>query len=340
MTAKSEPVPSSVDAWLTSKVRGYRGPGRLSKFAFGQSNPTFRLDAASGSYVLRRKPLGPLLPKAHAIEREFRILSALAGTDVPTPAVLALCEDPAVLGAAFYVMEFVDGRLFYDQTLPGLDARERTALFDGMNAAVASLHSIDPAKIGLANYGRADGFIARQIATWTKQYRASEGEPIPAMEALIEWLPANLPPQQPARIFHGDLRLDNMIFHPSEPRVIALLDWELSTIGDPVADFAYHAIVWRIPVHLFRGLSGLDFCSCGIPSEAAYVRRYSERLGLKSLSQWDFYLAFSFFRVAAILQGVWRRSVGGQASAADALDVGLKARPLAEIGWRIAQTAK
>lgn len=335
--AKAEPLPAAADTWLEAAVQGYRGPGMLAKFGFGQSNPTYRLDSPSGTYVLRRKPFGQLLPKAHAIEREYRVLSALEGSGVPAPVALALCEDPEVLGAPFYVMEHVAGRIFYDQTLPGMTPDERGQIFDGMNEAVAALHMVEPAAVGLSDFGRADGFVERQVATWTRQYRASEGERIEAMEALIDWLPANLPPRQPARIFHGDLRLDNMIFHPTEPRVIALLDWELSTIGDPIADFAYHAMVWRIPVALFRGLEGLDFAACGVPGEAAYVRRYCDRVGLAELPAWNFYLAFGLFRVAAILQGVWRRAVDGQASAADALEVGAKAGELAAIGWRIAQ---
>ncbi|MEQ6332672.1 phosphotransferase family protein [Sphingobium sp. MK2] len=336
MELATEELPLSVEAWLRDHVPGYVGPGRITKFGFGQSNPTYRLDAASGTYVLRRKPFGTLLPKAHAIDREFHILSAIAGRDVPAPQPLAYCDDPQVIGAEFYVMEHVVGRIFYDQTLPGMSAAERSGIFSAMGTAVAALHSLDPVTIGLADFGRPEGFVARQVATWTRQYRASEGARIDAMERLIEWLPANLPPEQPGRIFHGDLRLDNMIFHPDEPRVVALLDWELSTVGDPFADFAYHAMAWRVPVNLFRGLADLDHVALGIPHEAAYVRSYCERRHIAAIPSWNFYLAFSLFRVAAILQGVRKRAQDGQASAADALDVGAKAAPLAEIGWRIA----
>lgn len=339
MQAASEELSVSAETWLAGHVPGYAGPGRITKFGFGQSNPTYRLDAASGTYVLRRKPFGELLPKAHAIDREFRVLSAIAGSDVPAPRPLAYCDDPAVLGAEFYVMEHVVGRIFYDQTLPGMSASERSAIFGAMNTAVAALHRLDPAEIGLTDFGRPEGFIARQVSLWTRQYRASEGARIDAMESLMEWLPANLPAEQPARIFHGDLRLDNMIFHPEEPRVIALLDWELSTIGDPYADLAYHMMVWRVPVDLFRGFGGLDLEALGIPDETDYLRSYCERRGISTLPSWNFYLAFSLFRVAAILQGVWRRAMDGQASAADALEVGAKAGPLAEIGWRIANEA-
>ncbi len=344
MTKSADPAmnheaPESLERWLSANLPDYRGPATLEKCGFGQSNPTFVLECASGKYILRRKPLGKLLPKAHQIEREYKVMKALDGSPVPAPRAIALCEDPEVLGAAFYIMEFVEGRIFYDQTLPGMTAEERNAIFYGMNDAVAALHSVDPVEVGLADYGRSEGFIARQVALWTKQYRAAEGEQRnEAMEKLIEWLPENLPPEQPGRIFHGDLRLDNMVFHPTEPRVIALLDWELSTLGDPLADFAYHMMVWRVPRDVFRGLSDLDFAATGIPEEADYIARYCEKIGRDELPHWEFYLAFSLFRIAAILQGVWQRSQTGQASAEDSEEVGLKAIPLSEIGWQIASS--
>lgn len=336
-TSDFEQLPASVEAWLTESVPGYQGPGTLHKFGFGQSNPTFKLKTECGEYVLRRKPFGPLLPKAHAIEREYRILRALRHSEVPVPPALAFCEDTSLLGAAFYIMDFVPGRIFYDQRLPGMSPDERAAIFDAMNVATASLHKIDPIAVGLEGFGRPDGFLERQVATWTRQYRASEGDRCEAMERLIEWLPENLPPEQPSRIFHGDLRLDNMIFHPAEPRVIAVLDWELSTLGDPLADFAYNVLVWRVGADLFRGLGDLDRGALGIPEEFDYVRRYCERTGRSDIPHWNFYLAFSLFRVAAILQGVWRRARDGQASSADGLEVGGKGHALAEIGWAIAQ---
>jgi aminoglycoside phosphotransferase (APT) family kinase protein len=332
-----EALNAATEKWLSGHASGYRGPGKLSKFGFGQSNPTYLLSAASGEYVLRRKPFGQLLPKAHAIEREYRVLKALQNTNVPVPQALALCEDPAVLGSAFYVMSYVRGRIFYDQRMPGLTPLERTELFDAMNAVVADLHRVEPSSVGLSDYGRSEGFVQRQVSLWTKQYRASKGTRIEAMEALIAWLPENLPPEQPGRIFHGDLRLDNMIFHPTEPRVVALLDWELSTVGDPFADLAYHMLVWRVNADLFRGFADLDRVGLGIPEEGLYLRTYCDRSGRESIPSWNFYLAFSLFRVAAILQGVWRRAVDGNAAASDALTVGERAGPLAELGWAIAQ---
>jgi aminoglycoside phosphotransferase (APT) family kinase protein len=331
-----ELLPAAVEAWLGANIAGYRGPGTLHKFGFGQSNPTYRLRGASGDFVLRRKPFGSLLPKAHAIEREFQVLRALRESCVPVPPVHAYCEDAALLGAPFYVMDFVEGRVFYDQRLPGMTPDERHAIFDAMNAAVATLHIANPVELGLQTYGRGERFVERQVALWTAQYRASEGKRNDAMEALIGWLPDNLPPEQLPTIFHGDLRLDNMMFHPTEPRVIALLDWELSTIGDPLADFAYNAMVWRIGADLFRGFADLDRVAMGIPEEADYVSRYCERTGRDAIPHWNFYLAFSVFRIVAILQGVWRRGKDGQASSADALEVGAKALPLARIGWEIA----
>jgi aminoglycoside phosphotransferase (APT) family kinase protein len=331
-----EQVSEQLETWLQHNVEGYRGRGTLQKFPFGQSNPTFRLSTQSAEYVLRRKPLGALLPKAHAIEREYRVLHALEGSAVPVPRVYALCSDTTLLGAAFYVMDFVKGRIFYDQRLPGLSPVERKNIFDGMNAAVAALHLIDPLATGLSGYGHNEQFLSRQVALWTNQYRASADGLIPAMEALIDWLPRHLPPERPVRIFHGDLRLDNMVFHPTEPRVTALLDWELSTLGDPIADFAYHALAWRVPFDLFRGFVGLDLEALGIPSESTYVARYCRRTGMTELPHWNFYLAFCLFRLAAILQGVGRRAKEGNASASDAAELGARAAPLAALGWDIA----
>lgn len=332
----SIPLSEAANAWMRAHVEGFSGAGVLDKFAFGQSNPTYRLHADSGDYVLRRKPTGVLLPKAHAIEREFRVLQALQSTPAPTPRVFALCEDASLIGAPFYVMEFVQGRIFYDQCLPGMAPADRAQIYDAMNQAVACLHSVDAESAGLGDYGRPERFLARQVDLWTKQYRAAEDVRKPAMEALIDWLPVNLPPEQRGAIFHGDLRLDNMVFHPTEPRVVALLDWELSTLGDPIADLAYNAMVWRVPASLFRGLADLDRAAMGIPEEAEYLQRYCERTVRSHVPDWRFYLAFSVFRVAAILQGVARRARDGNASAVDAAEVGAKAGPLSELAWSIA----
>lgn len=332
-----EPTPPALDDWLQCNVTGYRGGGSLEKFGFGQSNPTYLLRSADAKYVLRRQPFGTLLPRAHAIDREFRVLGALADSDVPTPRVYGYCAEAAVLGAPFYVMEYVEGRIFYDQRLPGMTAAERGAIYDGMNQAIARLHKVEPATAGLADYGRPDAFLERQITLWSSQYRACELEPLEAMERLIEWLPANLPPPQPPRIFHGDLRLDNLIFDRLQPRVLAILDWELSTLGDPLADFAYNAMTWRVGADVFRGVADIDLAALGIPVESDYVRRYIERSGLDPRGHWNFYLAFGLFRVAAILQGVRKRALDGNASAGDAEETGRRAAPLAALGWEIAQ---
>ncbi|SMG00477.1 phosphotransferase [Burkholderia singularis] len=336
---------NALSAWLAEHIDGFAGPLSIEQFKGGQSNPTFKLVTPQRSYVLRAKPApaAKLLPSAHAIEREYRVMAALAATGVPVAPMLALCEDENVIGRAFYVMAFVDGRVLWDPSLPNLTPEERASHYDEMNRVIAALHSIDPHAIGLADYGKAGNYFERQIARWSKQYLASETEPIDAMRKLIDWLPQHLPPEtgQGARvsIVHGDYRLDNLIFEPREPRVLAVLDWELSTLGDPLADFAYHCIAWHVEPGHFRGIAGLDLPSLGIPDEAHYVARYCERTGLKVPDNWNFYLAYNLFRIAAILQGVMKRAVDGTASSAQALDAGRRARPLAEIAWRYAQQA-
>jgi len=327
-----------LEAWLCAHVEGFRGPVAAERFAGGQSNPTYRLDAGSGAYVLRRKPFGPLLPSAHAVDREYRVMRALAGTPVPVPRVYALCEDDAVIGSAFYVMEHLDGRIFWDQRLPGIAPAERGRMFDSMNAVIAALHSLDYAALGLDGFGRPGNYMARQIARWSRQYQASETEKQPAMDALIEWLPRHLPPEGEARIVHGDYRMDNLVFHKREPRVIGVLDWELSTIGDPLADFAYHALTWRVTPELFRGLAGVDFAALGIPDEAEYVAAYCRRTGRSTIPDWDFYIVYSLFRLAAILQGIAKRALDGTASSAEAVEVGRTARPMGEMAWSLASS--
>ena len=322
---------------MAEHVPSYRGPATLQPLAGGQSNPTFRLRAPSGDYVLRRKPMGPLLPSAHQVDREFRVMAALAGSEVPVPRMHGLCMDDAVLGSAFFVMDFVPGRVLFDPKLPGLSAAERAGIFDSMNATIAALHRVDPEAVGLGDYGRPANYLQRQFARWSKQYRASETAPIPAMDRLIEWLPDRLPHSEAARIVHGDLRLDNMLVHPSEPRVVALLDWELSTLGDPLADIANNVCAWRLTPDLFRGLHGVDLAPLGLPSEAEYTHAYMRRVGLALPADWEVYLIFNLFRLAAILQGIAKRSLEGTAADPDAASVGRKARPMAERAWQLAE---
>src|SRR3984893_18007876 len=341
MTSTAQEIPlDRLEVGLGGRGGGVRGPlPSAERFAGGQSNPTYKLTATSGQYVLRRKPPGPLLPSAHAVDREFRVMRALADTPVPVPRVFALCDDDAVIGSAFYVMEHLDGRIFWDQRLPEVASRaERAAMFQSMNAVIADLHRVDYSSVGLEEFGRPGNYMARQIARWSRQYRASETETIMAMDRLIEWLPEHLPPEGAPAIVHGDYRMDNLIFHPSEPRVIGVLDWELSTIGDPIADFAYHVLTWRVTPELFRGLAGVDFAALGIPDEAAYVAAYCRRTGRAAIPDWEFYLVYSLFRIAAILQGIAKRAIDGTAAGADAVEQGRLARPLAEQAWELAQS--
>jgi aminoglycoside phosphotransferase (APT) family kinase protein len=336
-SANTAPDFSRLEPWLAENIPDYRGPAIARPLAGGQSNPTHRLSAPSGDYVLRQKPLGPLLPSAHAVDREYRVLKALGGTDVPVPDVFALCEDDSVIGSAFYVMAFVPGRVFFDPRLPGLTPAERTAIFDSMNDTIARLHRVDPVAIGLADFGRPSNYMQRQLARWTKQYRLSETTPIPAMDFLIDWLPGRLPEAAEIRIVHGDLRLDNMLLHPTEPRVVAVLDWELSTLGDPLSDFANNVIAWRMEHDLFRGLADADLVALGIPTEADYVAAYARRVGRAMPGGWDIYLVFNLFRLAAIIQGIAKRALEGTASDAAAATLGRQARPIAERGREIAR---
>jgi aminoglycoside phosphotransferase (APT) family kinase protein len=327
-------------AWCAGHVAGFRGPLTAMRIAGGQSNPTYRLDSPSGSYALRRKPPGPLLPSAHQVEREYRVMKALQGTAVPVPPIHALCEDQDVIGSTFFLMGFVPGRVFMDARLPGMTPGERAAVYDSMNATIAALHSVDPASVGLADFGRPGNYMERQISRWSRQYRASETETIPAMDALIDWLGRDIPPDDRVSIVHGDYRLDNLLLHPSEPRGVALLDWELSTLGDPLADFGYHVMVWRIPPGLFRGLGGEDLAALGIPPEEEYVAAYCRRTGRESIPDWDYYVIFGMFRLAAILQGIARRALDGTAAADNATELGRQARPLAELAWEFARAAR
>ena len=334
-TAPTQAVEGALLRWLQENIEGFEGPARLDKFKGGQSNPTFKLTAGSGTYVLRRQPPGKLLKSAHAVDREFRVMRALDGSDVPVPRTYALCEDCSIIGSMFYVMEFAQGRIFWNAALPELDSPEqRTAVYDDMNRVLSAMHNVDLAAVGLEDYGKPGNYFARQLARWTSQYRASELREIPAMEDLIAWLDQNLPADDGrVALVHGDYRLDNLVFHPTEPRIIAVLDWELSTLGHPFADIAYQCMQLRMPADQAAtpGLAGLDRASLGIPSESDYVARYCRRTGISGIDNWTFYLAFSFFRLAAIIQGVAKRAVDGNASNTRAAELGRWVEPLARM---------
>jgi aminoglycoside phosphotransferase (APT) family kinase protein len=341
------------EAWARAQLPGFEGPLSVEQFKGGQSNPTYKLITPGARYVMRSKP-GPaakLLPSAHAIEREFRVMRALHGTGFPVPRMLALCDDESVIGRAFYVMDYVEGRVLWDQSLPGLDQSERGAIYDEMNRVIAALHNVDVAAAGLADYGKPGNYFERQIGRWSKQYQASVTETIAEMDRLIEWLPAHLPAsardEQQVSVVHGDYRLDNLVFHPSEPRIVAVLDWELSTLGHPLADFSYHCMCFHIPPGVFRGIGGLDLAALGIPSEREYVRRYAERTGRAAgggsvealMADWNFYLAYNLFRLASITQGIAKRVVDGIASSAQARATGAATSALAQMAWRFAEQA-
>ena len=330
---------AALATWLSANVAGFVGPLTVEQFKVGQSNPTFKLITPAQSYVMRTKP-GPvakLLPSAHAIDREFKVMAALAKADLPVAKMHALCEDEAVIGRAFFIMKFVAGRVLWDPALPGMTKPERAAIFDEMNRVIAQLHQVDFAAIGLADFGKAGNYFERQIGRWSKQYRASETEKIDAMDKLIEWLPKHIPPGEEIAIVHGDYRMDNLIFHPTEPRVLAILDWELSTLGHPLADFAYHCMAWHVQPSTFRGLAGLDLAALGIPDVQSYVASYCQRTSRVGIENFDYYLAYNLFRMAGILQGIMKRVVDGTAASEQAVAMGRAARPLAELGWRVAE---
>jgi aminoglycoside phosphotransferase (APT) family kinase protein len=305
--------------WMAAHVEGYAGPLSVEQFKGGQSNPTYKLVTPGRSYVLRRKPPGAILKGAHAVEREARVLVALGRTGYPVAHVFGLCTDESVIGSWFYVMEMVEGRIFWDATFPGVAREERPAYFDAMNAAIARLHGIDPEAIGLGDYGKPGNYFARQIGRWTRQYLEDADAGRNAdMDALVAWLPANIPEGDETRIVHGDFRCDNMIFHPTEPRVLAVLDWELSTLGHPLADFAYHAMMYQMPPDIVAGLAGADLAALNIPAEADYVAAYCQRTGRADIPNWGFYIAFNYFRLAAIFHGIKGRVIRGSAASAHA----------------------
>lgn len=303
--------PAPLETWLKRHVEDFGEGMIVQQFQGGASNPTFLLTTDKGRYVLRKKPPGQLLASAHQVDREFRVMKALEG-HVPVPRMRALCTDEAIIGTTFYVMDFLPGRIFRDAALPDLTPAERAAVYDELNATLARLHAVDYEAVGLGDYGRAGGYFERQVARWTKQYRGAETDPIPEMEALIERLPARIPADDSVSIAHGDYRLENVMFHPTEPKLIAVLDWELSTIGHPLADLAYNGFLWRSHSPTWGSLDGVDFATSGIPTEAEYVDAYRRRTGRAEIADWPFYMAFGIFRLASISQGVYRRTLSGQ----------------------------
>jgi aminoglycoside phosphotransferase (APT) family kinase protein len=332
-----------LEAYLAARVPGFAGPLTVRQFKGGQSNPTYLLETPQRKYALRRKPPGKLLPSAHAVDREFRVISALSAQGFPVAAPIVYCDDPDVVGTAFYVMSFVAGRVFWEPQMDGCTPAERGAVYDAVNATIAQLHSYDPAAIGLGDFGRGESYVARQVERWSKQYRASETETIDEMERLIAWLPAHLPPAGPVRLVHGDFRLDNLILAPDAPRVLAVLDWELSTLGDPLADFSYHLMKWHMPptdTGASTGtLAGRDLAALGIPSRDAYLDAYAARTGLDPRPHLPVYLAYNFFRIAAIYQGIVGRVRDGTATSDFAPAKATMVQPLAAIGWRFAERA-
>ena len=332
---------ASLEAYLRKHVSGFAGPLDMRQFKGGQSNPTYLLMTPARSFVLRRKPPGKLLPSAHAVDREFRVISALHAQGFPVAEPELYCADESVAGTPFYVMAFVEGRVFWNPDMPGSNPAERAAVYDAMNATLARLHAFDPATIGLSDFGRGENYVGRQVERWSKQYRASETQKIEAMESLIAWLPAHLPPPAPVRLVHGDYRLDNMILSAAAPKVLAVLDWELSTLGDPLADFTYHLMQWHMPPSDADtgSLVGCDLKSLGIPALAAYIEAYRERTGLDPRPHLPVYLAYNFFRIAAILQGIAGRVRDGTATSEHAAAKAQMVRPLAETAWAFAREA-
>ncbi|MET0443785.1 MAG: phosphotransferase family protein [Pseudorhodoplanes sp.] len=329
--------------YMRSHIKGFEGPLTLRQFRGGQSNPTYLLETSSRRYVLRRKPPGKLLPSAHAVDREFKVIAALYARGFPVPEALHYCADETVAGTAFYVMSCADGRVFWEPHMPGSNAADRGSVYDSMNDTISRLHSFDPAAIGLADFGRGENYVARQVERWSKQYRTSETETIDDMDALIEWLPRNVPPQRAVRVVHGDYRLDNTVVASDAPRIIAVLDWELSTLGDPLADFSYHLMQWHMPHSESRAgtgsLVGLDLKALGLPPLTDYVDAYVARTGLDPRPHLPAYLAYNFFRIAAILQGIIGRVREGTATSEHAPAKAAMIRPLAATAWRFAQEA-
>ena len=333
--------PARLEAYLHEHLKGFAGPMTVSQFKGGQSNPTYLVETPQRSYVLRRKPPGKLLPSAHAVDREYRVIAALGAQNFPVAEAVLYCADESIVGTAFFLMSHVDGRVIWEPQMPASNPTERAQVYDAMNSTLARLHSFEPAAIGLGDYGRGENYVARQVERWSKQYRASETEKIEDMERLIAWLPAHLPPPQPSRLVHGDYRLDNIILAPTEPRIAAVLDWELSTLGDPLADFSYHLMQWSMPPSEAGtgSLAGADLARLGIPSIDAYVDMYVARTGLDPRPHLATYSAYNFFRIAAILQGIVGRVRDGTATSAHAAARAELVRPLAVKAWEFARAA-
>jgi aminoglycoside phosphotransferase (APT) family kinase protein len=328
-----------IDAASLERFLGFK-IAKIEQFKGGQSNPTYQLTAADGKkYALRKKPPGKLLPSAHAVDREFKVIKALHPTGFPVAKPLVLCADDSVIGTMFYVMDCVEGRVLWDPALPGMTRAERAAIWDEKNRVISELHLVDYRAVGLEDFGKPGNYIGRQVERWSKQYRASETQRIEAMDNLIGWLPKNIPPEAGTTVVHGDFRLDNTIFHPTEPRILAVLDWELSTLGDPLADFAYHCMGFHIPPDKFRGVAGLPLAELGIPSESDYLRAYLRRTRRTAIDSkvWEFYLAYNLFRIAAICQGIAKRVLEGTAASQHAAEAATKTVPLAELGWQQAE---
>ncbi|NWG71074.1 MAG: phosphotransferase family protein [Parvularculaceae bacterium] len=329
----------ALDAFMREAVADYQGPVSVQKFKGGQSNPTYLLTTPRKKYVLRRKPPGQLLPSAHAVDREYRVMTALHGLGFPAPKTHVLCEDASVIGTAFFIMDFIEGRIFWDASLADARRDERRPLYHSLTDTLADLHLVDYAKIGLGDYGKPGNYFARQIDRWTKQYRAAETERIDEMERLAAWLPGAVPERETTSIVHGDFRFDNVIMHPSEPRTLAVLDWELSTLGNPLADFTYYLMAWHFPPTVRGGLAGLDLDALAIPTLAEIAERYQRRTGLDALGQLDFCLAYNMFRLAAIVQGVYARGLQGNASSEHATQLGAQIKMLAALAWGYARQA-
>lgn len=325
---------AKLKSYLEDNIGGLGGDFNVAQFKGGQSNPTYKIIFGDRSFVMRRKPPGKILSTAHAVDREYRVITALQDTPVPVAKTYCYCDDPEVIGTPFYIMDFMDGTVYWDTALPEKTAEQRPAFFTAMNTALSALHNVDHQAVGLGDYGKPGNYVARQVHRWSKQYKASPLDSIPAMDRLVEWLPENIPETDEVAIVHGDYRIDNIMFHREEPEIIALLDWELSTLGDPLADFSYHCMLWRLPPDLFNGIHGLDLKALGIPTEEEYVQAYCKATNRDGIDSWDFYLAYNMFRLAAILEGISARVQSGTASNEHAKSTGAMAEPLAEYAWK------